>query len=143
MKVMLALPLVEHFRAEQAGIESGLRAAESVAGDAGRFSAQLLAMRPAVLTHFKEKDELYPALAAQALAANDSGAAQLTRIFEANMKVQSAAVKRFFETLEVTAPALLASSFKTVALVIRARFVTEGRAVFPLIERTAKVLEGK
>jgi hypothetical protein len=143
MKVMLALPLVEHFRAEQAGIEAGLKAVEGASSDAGRFSALLLAMRPAVLSHFKAKDELYPALAEQALAANDSAAAQLTRIFETNMKVQSAAVRRFFEKLEVTAPALLESSFKTVASVIRARFATEGRAVFPLVERTAKVLEGK
>ena len=125
------------------GIEAGLRAAEGLAADSKRFSAQLLAMRPAVLAHFKAKDDLYPALAAQAVTANDSGAAQLTRIFETNMKVQSAAVRRFFETLEVTAPALLASSFKTVASVIRARFETESRAVFPLVERTAKVLEGR
>jgi hypothetical protein len=143
MKVMLALPLVEHFRTEQARIEAGLTSAEGASGDAGRFSAQLLAMRPTVLSHFQAKDELYPALAAQAMAANDAGAAQLTRIFEANMKVQSAAVRRFFEKLEVTAPALLASSFNTVASVIRARFATESRAVFPLVERTAKVLEGK
>ena len=138
---MLSLPMLDQFRAEQVRIEAGLKAAEGVAGDAEKFSAQLKAMRAEVLAHFKSKDALYPALAQQADAAHDVGAAQLARIFEANMKVQSAAVRRFFETFEASPASSLVGSFHTVATVIRSRFQTETRGVFPLVERTAKVLE--
>ncbi|PZR13194.1 MAG: hypothetical protein DI536_12960 [Archangium gephyra] len=134
-------PLLEKFRAEHARIERGLQAAESALTDAQQLSTQLTSMRAEVLSHFKAKDAFYPALAEQSAKANDAGAAQLTKIFEANMKVQSAAVQRFYETIEATPATNLVSSFKTVAVVIRQRFATEERAVFPLYARTAKALE--
>lgn len=68
----------------------------------------------------------------------DAPGAQLTRIFASNMTVQSAAVKRFFEGLEKSTPAVSASSFRTVATVIRQRFGTEESAVFPIYNRTCK-----
>lgn len=130
-------PLLERFRAEHARIESGLRVAESVLPDASKLSAQLLSMRAEVLAHFKAKEAFYPALAEQASRANDAAAAQLTKIFEANMKVQSSAVQRFYDAIEETPAAKLISSFETVATVIRQRFETEERSVFPLYARTA------
>ena len=67
--------------------------------------------------------------------------AHLTRIFESNMRVQAAAVRRFFEGLETLTPAVRASSFRTVITVIRQRFSTEESAVFPIYVRCFK--EGK
>ena len=130
-------PLLEKFRTEHAQIERGLQVAERTLPDASKLSAQLLSMRVDVLSHFKAKEAFYPALAEQASKANDAAAAQLTKIFEANMKVQSSAVQRFYETIEVTPGATLISAFKTVAAVIRQRFETDERSVFPLYERTA------
>ena len=109
--------------------------------DTAALLLQLKAMRADVLSHFKAKDAFYPALQDQALRANDAGAQQLTKVFEANMKVQSTAVQRFYETLETASAANLGNSFKTVAVVMRQRFSTEERAIFPLYERTAKSLE--
>lgn len=139
----MEIPLLTKFRAEHAHIDSGLRDAEAVIADAPKLSAQLKSMRVEVVAHFKEKDAFYPALAEQSHKVNDAGALQLTKIFESNMKVQSAAVQRFFDTLDGTPAPNLTSSFRTVAIVIRQRFATEERAVFPLFERTAKSLESK
>jgi hypothetical protein len=101
----------------------------------------LQGMRRLVVTHFAQKDAFYVALAAQCAAANDVQAAQLTRIFDSNMRMQSAAVVRFFEGLDSAGPATLASSYRTMATVIRQRFSTEEKAVFPLFKRTAPKTE--
>ena len=130
--------LVEQFRAEHARIETGLVAAEVVSADAVKFLAQLASMRAEVLLHFTRKDALYPALLEQCAKVADTPGAHLIRIFESNMRVQSAAVKRFFEGLESSPPAQRASSFRTVATVIRQRFSTEESAVFPIYQRTFK-----
>ncbi|MGV3623035.1 MAG: hemerythrin domain-containing protein [Archangium sp.] len=135
-------PLLDRFRAEHASIERELQVADGLLFEVPKLTAHLVSMRRAVVAHFQAKDAFYPALAEQALKANDGSAAQLARIFEANMKVQSGSVQRFFETVEaVSAPELLAA-FKTVAAVIRQRFATEERAVFPLYARSAEVLAG-
>lgn len=133
-----AVSLVEQFRAEHARIQTGLDAAEAVSADAVKLLAQLVSMRAEVLSHFTRKDALYPALLAQCAKVADTPGGLLTRIFESNMKVQSAAVKRFFEGLETATPAQRASSFRTVATVIRQRFGTEESAVFPIYQRTFK-----
>jgi len=130
--------LIDEFRATHARIESGLVAAEAVAADPVKLLGQLKTMRADVLAHFKAKDAFYPTLADQCTQAGDAGAAQLTNIFASNMKVQSAAVQRFFETLETTPATTLAASFRTVTTVIRQRFGTEERAVFPIYVRTSK-----
>jgi hypothetical protein len=129
---------VEEFRAAHARIESGLVAAEAVASDPQKLLAQLKTMRADVLSHLKAKDAFYPELAEQCARVGDGAAAHLTNIFSSNMKVQSAAVQRFFETLDTTPAAQVLSSFKTVVTVIRQRFGTEERAVFPIYLRTAK-----
>ena len=132
------MTLVEEFRAEHALIEKGLAAAEAVSSDPGKLLAQLQAMRADLLAHFNKKDALYPALTAQCTKMADGPGAHLTRIFQSNMTVQSAAVKRFFEGLENSTPAVRASAFRTVATVIRQRFGTEESAVFPIYNRTFK-----
>lgn len=95
-------------------------------------------MRAEVLVHFNRKDAFYPALLEQCSKVGDGPGGHLTRIFESNMRVQSAAVKRFFEGLESSTPAQRSSSFRTVATVIRQRFGTEESAVFPIYLRTSK-----
>lgn len=133
---MRGVTVIDQFRAEHARIEAGLAAAEKVLSEPQRLQAQLQTMRAEVVTHFTQKDAFYPALAEQCAAAKDSAGAQLTRIFESNMKVQSAAIRRFFEGFSALPPDALPSSFATVALVVRQRFGTEERAVFPLFTRT-------
>lgn len=89
-------------------------------------------MRELVLEHFRAKDDFYPALASFLTARGDLAGAQLARIFEQNMKVQSAAVQRFFESLDRAQNQQIADGYRTVALVMRQRFSTEEKAVFPL-----------
>lgn len=95
-------------------------------------------MRAEVLLHFDRKDALYPALIEQCAKVADAAGAQLTRIFESNMRVQSAAVKRFFQGIETSSASVRSSSFRTVASVIRQRFGTEEKAVFPIYQRSFK-----
>lgn len=130
------MSLVDEFRATHARIERSLAVAETLTSDPLKLLEQLRTLRAEVLAHFKAKDAFYPSLAEQCLRANDAGAAQLTRIFESNMKVQSGAVQRFFEGLDAVNPSTLVSSFRTVTTVIRQRFGTEERAVFPIYLRT-------
>lgn len=132
---------LESFRTEHAQIEAKLTQAEALQGEPARLVAQLKTMRAEVVAHFAAKDRFYVALAAQCVAANDAAAGQLTKIFESNMTMQSAAVVRFFETLDTAAAATVASSFKTMVTVIRHRFGTEERAVFPLFIRTTSKLK--
>lgn len=135
-RAFVPVNLVDEFRASHARIEGALTAAERVTGEPLKLLEQLRAVRGEVLAHFKAKDAFYPSLAEQCLRAKDAGAAQLTRIFESNMKVQSGAVQRFFEGLDSVNPATVVSSFRTVTTVIRQRFGTEERAVFPIYLRT-------
>lgn len=130
------MSLVDEFRASHARIEAGLNVAETLTADPPRLLEQLRALRSEVLAHFKAKDAFYPSLSEQCVRANDAGAAQLTRIFESNMRVQSAAVQRFFEGLDGANPTTMVSSFRTVITVIRQRFGTEERAIFPIYLRT-------
>ena len=113
---------------------------EALVGNPAGLNAYLKTVSSEVLQHFQAKDLFYPRLAEQCSKAGDAAGAHLTRIFESNMRVQSAAVQRFFETLETAPQAHLISSFQTVVSVIRQRFSTEERAVFPLYLRSAKTL---
>lgn len=112
-----------------------------MAADPGQLLAKLLSLRAVVLQHFDRKDALYPALSEQCVKVADAPGAHLTKIFESNMRVQAAAVRRFFEGLETLSPTVRASSFRTVITVIRQRFGTEESAVFPIYVRSFK--EGK
>jgi hypothetical protein len=134
------MPSLSEFKQAHARIEQALAAAELLAAQPPLLTAHLKGVRGEVLQHFKAKDGFYPELAEQCTKAGDAAGAHLTRIFESNMRVQSAAVQRFFETLESVAPADLVSSFHTVVSVIRQRFNTEEKAIFPLFVRSAKSL---
>lgn len=131
---------LEDFKKAHERIDAGLKAADG-AGNEAALLTQLLKLRDDVLAHFRAKDAFYPALASRCEAAGDAQGAQLTRIFETNMKVQSGAVQRFFSTLEQAAPAGLPTAYRTVAGVIRQRFGTEEKAVFPLYLRSSKPKE--
>ena len=48
------------------------------------------------------------------------------------MRLQAAAIRRFFGSLDGAISPVLAQTFRTMALVIKTRIVTEERAVFPL-----------
>lgn len=135
------MTLIEQFRDAHARIESGLARAEGLSGNPSALLEQLRVMRDEVLAHFAQKDAFYPSLATQCTEAKDLAGAQLTRIFESNMKVQSAAVQRFFSGLESIPTATLVSSFRTVVSVVRQRFGTEERAIFPLYQRSSKPQE--
>lgn len=134
--------VIEDFKAAHSRIEAGLAAAEVAATDATKLASALKSMRRDVVQHFQLKDAFYVSLAAQCVSAKDAGAAQLTKIFESNMKMQSAAVTRFFETLDTTTADAMSSGFRTMLTVIRQRFGTEEKAVFPLFVRTAPKTEG-
>jgi hypothetical protein len=85
-------------------------------------------------THLPHKEQLYRAIERASQQRNDPGSATIARIFENNMKVQSAAVGGFFEQLESLArqPEQLERRCRTVLDVIRTRLDTEERAVFSL-----------
>lgn len=134
--------VIQEFKAAHSRIEAGLAAAEVAVHDPSKLATALKSMRREVVQHFQQKDAFYVSLAAQCLTAKDAGAAQLTRIFESNMKMQSAAVTRFFETLDGATPDAMTSGFRTMLTVIRQRFGTEEKAVFPLFVRTAPKTEG-
>jgi len=133
-----SVSIIDEFRAEHVSIEAGLVTAERLVNEPPQLLAQLKTMRATVVQHFNRKDAFYPALASQCAAVNDAAGAQLTRIFESNMKVQSAAVVRFFEGFGALPAESLGASFKTVATVIRQRFSTEEKALFPLFLRSLK-----
>lgn len=133
--------VLDDFCGAHARLEAELKVADAAVAEAPKLLAQLKGMRRAVVTHFAQKDAFYVALAKQCDAAKDAGAAQLTRIFESNMKMQSAAVVRFFETLDGVPADSLPASYRTMATIIRQRFSTEEKAVFPLYKRTAPRLE--
>ncbi len=132
---------IDAFKRSHERIKTALATGETLAASGPALIAHLKTVRSEVLQHFKAKDEFYPALASQCTQAGDAAGAHLTHIFESNMHVQSAAVQRFFDTLETAPSANLLSSFQTVVTVIRQRFSTEERAVFPLFIRSAKTLE--
>lgn len=124
---------VEDFRLAHQKLGAALDQAD--AAPTAQLLDLLKAIREEVLAHFKAKDAFYPSLAAHLTEAGDVAGAQLARIFEQNMKIQSAAVQRYFEGLERAAPQTSIDGFKTVALVMRQRFQTEEKAVFPLTVR--------
>lgn len=129
------LTLVEQFREKHRELTTALDRADATAGDQARLLEALRGLRAPVLDHLKAKDAFYPALATHLTQAGDAAGAHLARIFEQNMKIQSGAVQRFFEGLDRASPQALGESYKTVATVLRQRFATEERAVFPLTVR--------
>lgn len=131
---------LEEFKKAHERIDAGLRVADGAGGDAALLK-QLLTLRDEVLAHFRAKDAFYPALASRCEATGDAQGAQLTRIFETNMRVQSGAVQRFFMGLEQAPLVGLTTAYRTIASVIRQRFGTEEKAVFPLYLRNAKAKE--
>ncbi|MDX2010288.1 MAG: hemerythrin domain-containing protein [Myxococcaceae bacterium] len=126
---------IERFRQAHLRIAEALGTADESLLEPAALYAHLKAVRADIVSHFREKDAFYPELSEALQTAGDNAGAQLARIFESNMKIQSAAVQRFFEALDRAAPAQLPQSYQTVASVIRQRLSTEEKAVFPLTVR--------
>ena len=129
---------IEEFKLAHGSIEAMLIAGEALTGDVPKLVEHLSRVSDDVIKHFVAKDAFYPALATQCTAAGDAAGAHLTHIFESNMLVQSTAVRRFFQSVATAPSASLVASFQTVAAVIRQRFSTEERAIFPLYVRSSK-----
>lgn len=123
---------VDSFRHAHARLAERLDQADLVLHSPDALAASLREIRESVLEHFRAKDAFYPVLADHLTARGDLAGAQLARIFEQNMKVQSAAVQRFFESLERVQSQQVADGYRTIAMVMRQRFSTEEKAVFPL-----------
>jgi uncharacterized protein YigA (DUF484 family) len=129
--------VVDDFRAQHRRIDEQLAACEDLAAQVDALQARLLALRPVLLDHLDAKDAFYVRLVRECAREGDLAQANVAQMFEGNMKVQSAAVRRFFAALDTPGSPLLAQSFKTMALIIRGRLSQEERAVFPLFLKAA------
>lgn len=98
------------------------------------FQQRLTELKPVVLKHLKRKAEFYRDLAKLCEQRADEEGARLVRISEANMMVQSNAVVNFFENLDQPIDGVH-QTFRTISDVLRARFATEERKLFPLFEK--------
>jgi hypothetical protein len=123
---------LETLKADHRRIEAELNACEALLDQAPALAGKLRAMRPLLLEHLSAKDDFYAELKALCSGRNDIATGNVAKIFEDNMRVQSAAIRRFFEGLDGAVSPLLVQSFRTMALVIKSRILTEERAVFPL-----------
>lgn len=124
--------VVEEFRAQHRRIEEHLSACDAVLERVEALHARLKEMRPLLLEHFDQKDAFYVKLRELCAHNGDLASSNIAKIFDDNMRVQSGAIRRFFNALDTSSSPLLAQSFKTMGLIIRSRLSTEERAVFPL-----------
>jgi hypothetical protein len=123
---------LDALKADHRRIEAELQGCEPVAEQAVPLAAKLRAMRPLMLDHLTAKDVFYAELRALCSGRGDLASVNTVKIFEDNMRVQSAAIRRFFSSLDGAISPMLSQTFRTMALVIRSRIITEERAVFPL-----------
>ena len=128
----LTKALLDGLMQQHASLRATLEMCETQTGAA--LTEKLLALKPQMLRHLEEKSVFYRALEETCLQKNDAASANLGRIFEANMSVQSEAIVRFFEGLGHGTNDVSAA-FRTVAQVVRTRLLTEERAVFSLAWR--------
>ena len=122
--------VIDAFRAEHQQIEDHLTACEPLAAQAPALIARLKQLEPLLLGHLDAKELFYARLKKLCADNSDLASANFATMFSENMDVQSAAIRRFFTTLEVSPQ--LQQSFSTIALIVRSRLRTEDRAVFPL-----------
>lgn len=107
--------------------------------DPSGLAAQLRELRPHVEAYLVNDDAFYPQLKALCEASGDTAGSHLVGIFESNMRVQAGGVRRFFLGLETMPLTQVSSSYKTVANLLRQRFDTEAKAIFPIHQRNLKV----
>ncbi len=126
-------PLIETFKTQHREIERTLEACEPLK-DSAPLIAKLKTFRELVVRHLDAKDAFYKQLGALCTEKNDHASANLLRIFEPNMSVQSTAVKKFFQTLDAPAGNFV-QAFNTVAYILRQRISTEEKAIFPMYQK--------
>ena len=122
---------LDTLRAAHRVIEADLAACEAL-NEPAPLVAKLKAMRPMMLEHLDAKDAFYAELRAACAGRGDLSSGNTAKIFEDNMRMQAAAIRRFFESLDHGMSPVFSQTFRTMALVIKSRIVTEERAVFPL-----------
>jgi hypothetical protein len=98
------------------------------------FQERLAELKPLVLKHLKRKEAFYEDLAQRCDRRGDTEGAQLVRISETNMQVQTNAVVNFFENLHKPINGVH-QAFRTISDVLRARLATEEKKLFPLFEK--------
>jgi hypothetical protein len=123
---------LDALKEEHRRIEADLLGCEQIADQAVPLAAKLRAMRQLMLDHLTAKDVFYAELRALCSGRGDLASVNTVKIFEDNMRVQASAIRRFFGSLDGAISPVLSQTFRTMALVIRTRIVTEERAVFPL-----------
>lgn len=104
--------------------------------DSGLASA-LRDATQAMLTHLSVQAGFYAELRRMCAEPRNAPHLGVVSIFEANMEVESASVRRFFERLDTTPSHAVRKGFEAVARVVRARFAAEETAIFPLSKRLA------
>lgn len=132
---MSALETLERFFTQHRRIEQLLELCEPLIKDLPKLDEQLKALVPLLLEHLDEKERFYVELKQLAAEKNDASGTSIATIFESNMQVQSGAIRRFCQTAQGPLSEVVARSFETMAHIIRSRFSTEERAVFPLYAR--------
>ena len=98
------------------------------------FQERVSELKPLVLRHLKRKAQFYEDLAVMCEERGDLESAQLVRISETNMQVQTNAVVNFFENLDKPINGVH-KAFRTIADVLRARLLNEEKKLFPLFEK--------
>lgn len=129
------LLLVMELQASQHRLAEALQAAADV--ETGELAEHLLELRPHVVQHFNLKDSFYDALLATSQQRRDNEALRYAMGTSAQMKAQSARVRRFFGDLEAMGPQVTATLFRSLASTIQRRFDSERQAAFPHALRAA------
>ena len=129
---MTSSSILDDFRKEHRHIETELTACEVLSAEVEQLTERLKALRPMLLQHLDAKDAFYQRLVALHVERGDVQGAQRARSLAESAKVESDALRRFFNALDGGSSPLLPQSFKTLAHVIRRRLETEERAAFPL-----------
>ena len=131
----LAVETLSRFFTQHRHIEHELDACEKRLNELPALAERLKMLAPLLLEHLAEKDRFYIELSALCSRRDDPSSTSMASIFETNMRVQSAALRRFCISVSGELTPVMALSFKTMASLIRNRISTEERAVFPLYAR--------
>jgi hypothetical protein len=132
---MASLDLLIQFKQQHDTVRAALTTAENAASHAATMAA-LLPIQSLVDEHLRAKENFYAELETLCRTRNDATGVNLTAIFRTNMTVLGGAVQKFFRDLATMKDeAVLKNALRTVSHVLRSRFDTEEKAVFPIYQR--------
>ena len=102
--------------------------------------SELKRLQPAVTALLTSEETLFAEILRACAQRNDTGSANIARIFEGNLKVMAAGIRGFFDQLAVLAkdPRQLEQRARTMIDVLNSQMETEGRAVIPLHTKLTK-----